>query len=142
MICTTAETVPGIITELGEHGTRAAVVISAGFNQEIDRVSLRQKMLDAAQPFNFRILGPNCVGMLNPDIGLNASFAHTHSLKGNIALVSQSGAICTAILDWAKSRGIGFSYFISLGDSTDVDVGDVLDFVSTDHLTHSILLYF
>jgi len=141
VICTPAETVPGIITELGEHGTRAAVVISAGFNQEIDRVSLRQKMLDAAQPFNFRILGPNCVGMLNPDIGLNASFAHTHSLKGNIALVSQSGAICTAILDWAKSRGIGFSYFISLGDSTDVDVGDVLDFVSTDHLTHSIFLY-
>ncbi len=141
VICTPAETVPGIITELGEHGTRAAVVISTGFNQEIDGVPLRQKMLDAAQPFNFRILGPNCVGMLNPDIGLNASFAHTHSLKGNIALVSQSGAICTAILDWAKSRGIGFSYFISLGDSTDVDVGDVLDFVSTDHLTHSIFLY-
>lgn len=141
VICTPAKTVPGIITELGEHGTRAAVVISAGFNQEIDEISLHQKMLDAAQPFNFRILGPNCVGMLNPDIGLNASFAHTHSLKGNIALVSQSGAICTAILDWAKSRGIGFSYFISLGDSTDVDVGDVLDFVSTDHLTHSIFLY-
>ena len=141
VICTPAETVPGIITELGEHGTRTAVVISAGLNQEIDGISLHQKMLDAAQPFNFRILGPNCVGMLNPDIGLNASFAHTHSLKGNIALVSQSGAICTAILDWAKSRGIGFSYFISLGDCTDVDVGDVLDFVSTDHLTHSIFLY-
>jgi acetyltransferase len=141
VICTPAKTVPDIITELGEHGTQAAVVISAGFNQEIDGVPLRQKMLDAAHPCNFRILGPNCVGMLNPHIGLNASFAHTHSLKGNIALVSQSGAICTAILDWAKSRGVGFSYFISLGDSTDVDVGDVLNFLSTDHLTHSIFLY-
>jgi acetyltransferase len=141
VICTPASTVPAIITELGKYGTRAAIVITSGFNQEIDGLSLHQKMLNAAQPFNLRILGPNCVGMLNPDIGLNASFAHTYSLKGNIALVSQSGAICTAILDWAKSRGVGFSYFISLGDSTDVDVGDVLNFLSTDHLTHSIFLY-
>lgn len=141
VICTPAVTVPDIITELGEHGTRAAVVISAGFNEKSGNTTLRKKMLDAAHPYDFRILGPNCIGMLNPGIGLNASFAHTHSLKGNIALVSQSGAICTAILDWAKSRDVGFSYFISLGDSSDVDVGDVLDFLSTDHLTHSIFLY-
>lgn len=141
VICTPAPTVPAIITELGAAGTRAAVVISAGFNQEVDGVSLRQRMLDAAQAFDFRILGPNCIGMLNPHIGLNASFAHTGSLTGNIALVSQSGAICTAILDWAKSRGVGFSYFISLGDSSDVDVGDVLNYLSTDHHTRNIFLY-
>ncbi len=141
LICTPAATVPGIITELAERGTRAAIVLSAGFDTLENNITLRQKMLDACKPWKFRILGPNCVGMLNPGIGLNASFAHTGSLRGNIALVSQSGAICTSILDWAKSRGVGFSSFISLGDSSDVDVGDVLDYLSTDQHTHSIFLY-
>jgi acetyltransferase len=141
VICTPARTIPGIITELGECGTRAAVVLSAGFHESVDGQSLKQLMLDAAKPYSLRILGPNCVGLLIPSIGLNASFAHTHSLNGNLALVSQSGALCTTILDWAKSRGIGFSYFISLGDSADVDFGDLLDYLGSDQSTHGILLY-
>ena len=141
VICTPAHTVPDIIKQLGEKGTRTAVVISAGFRSSNGNHDLEQQMLDAAQPYDFRILGPNCVGLLIPGIGLNASFAHTHSLPGNIAVISQSGAICTSILDWAKSRGIGFSYFISLGDSSDVDFGDLLDFLGTDRNTTGILLY-
>lgn len=141
VICTPARTVAGIIGELGERGTRAAVVLSAGFNELIDGQPLKQIMLDTAKPYGLRILGPNCVGLLVPSIGLNASFAHTRSLEGNLALVSQSGALCTTILDWAKSRGIGFSYFISLGDSADVDFGDLLDYLGSDESTHGILLY-
>ncbi len=141
VICTPAETIPGIITELGELGTRAAVVLSAGFHESIDGQSLQQLMLDAAKPYCIRILGPNCVGLLIPSIGLNASFAHVNSLTGNLALVSQSGALCTTILDWAKSRGIGFSYFISLGDNADIDFGDLLDYLGSDQSTHGIVLY-
>tara|TARA_R110002072_G_scaffold180312_2_gene336353 strand:- start:2389 stop:5070 length:2682 start_codon:yes stop_codon:yes gene_type:complete len=141
VICTPARTIPGIITELGKRGTRAAVVLSAGFHESVDDHSLKQLMLDAAKPYSLRILGPNCVGLLIPSIGLNASFAHTNSLVGNLALVSQSGALCTTILDWAKSRGIGFSYFISLGDSADIDFGDLLDYLGSDQSTHGILLY-
>jgi len=140
VICTPAKTVPEIIKQLGDKGTRSAVVISAGFRAS-DSNHLEQEMLDAAKPYDFRILGPNCVGLLIPAIGLNASFAHTDSLPGSIAVISQSGAICTSILDWAKSRGIGFSYFISLGDSADVDFGDLLDYLGTDKHTTGILLY-
>ncbi|HKK15114.1 MAG TPA: acetate--CoA ligase family protein, partial [Gammaproteobacteria bacterium] len=142
VICTPAATVPAIISALGEKGTRAAVVISSGFREVVDgKTSLQQEMLDAAKPYDLRILGPNCLGLLIPTMGLNASFAHTYSLPGKIALVSQSGAICTAILDWAKSRGIGFSYFISLGNIADVDFGDLLDYLGTDRHTTGILLY-
>jgi len=141
VICTPAETIPGIISELGELGTRAAVVLSAGFHESIDGQSLQQLMLDAAKPYGIRILGPNCVGLLIPSIGLNASFAHTNSLTGNLALVSHSGALCTTILDWAKSRGIGFSYFISLGDNADIDFGDLLDYLGCEQSTHGIVLY-
>ena len=98
-------------------------------------------MLAAAKPHLLRILGPNCVGLLIPALGLNASFAHTGALPGKIAFVSQSGALATAVLDWAKSRGIGFSKFVSLGDSADVDCGDVLDYLGSDAETHAILLY-
>lgn len=141
VICTPARTIPGIIKELGERGSRAVVVLSAGLREKIDEKTLEQLALDAAKPYGLRILGPNCVGLLIPSIGLNASFAHTNSLPGNLALVSQSGALCTTILDWAKSRGIGFSHFISLGDSADVDFGDLLDYLGSDASTHGILLY-
>jgi acetyltransferase len=141
VICTPARTIPGIITELGERGSRAVVVLSAGLREKMDEKTLEQLALDAAKPYGLRILGPNCVGLLIPSIGLNASFAHTNSLPGNLALVSQSGALCTTILDWAKSRGIGFSHFISLGDSADVDFGDLLDYLGSDASTHGILLY-
>jgi acetyltransferase len=98
-------------------------------------------MLDAAKPHLLRILGPNCVGLLVPGIGLNASFAHTDALHGNLAFVSQSGALVTGMLDWAKSRGIGFSHFISVGDRADVDFGDLIDYLGSDASTRAILLY-
>lgn len=143
VICTPPATVPGLIRELGERGTRAAVVLTAGLNglQGEGERSLKDAMLAAGRPYLMRILGPNCVGLLVPGIGLNASFAHTAALPGRIAFVSQSGAMVTGVLDWAKSRGIGFSKFISLGESADVDFGDVLDYLANDGETTAILLY-
>src|SRR6266702_7253631 len=131
VICTPPATVPGLIGQLGERGTKAAIVITAGLGRDRDSQgrTLKEAMLAAAKPHLLRILGPNCVGLLVPGLGLNASFAHTNALPGKIAFVSQSGALVTAVLDWAKSRGIGFSKFISLGDSADVDCGDVLDYL-------------
>ena len=143
VICTPAASVPGIIAELGIRGTRAAIVLTAGLNGLVDAqgVSLQQAMLNAARPHMLRILGSNCVGLLVPALGLNASFAHTGALHGKIAFVSQSGALVTGVLDWAKSRDIGFSKFISLGDSADVDFGDTLDYLARDPDTSAILLY-
>ena len=143
IICTPPASVPDVISALALKGTKAAIVLTAGLGSSLDRQgrTLKQAMLDAARPSLLRVLGPNCVGLLVPGIGLNASFAHTNALPGRIAFVSQSGALVTGILDWAKSRGIGFSTFISLGDSADVDVGDVLDYLASDSETHAILLY-
>lgn len=143
IICTPPATVPDLIGELGARGTKAAIVISAGLGAIKDPQgrTLREAMLAASKPYLLRILGPNCVGLLVPGLGLNASFAHTGALPGTIAFVSQSGALVTAVLDWAKSRKIGFSKFISLGDGADVDFGDVLDYLGSDAETHAILLY-
>ncbi len=98
-------------------------------------------MLENAKPTLFRLLGPNRLGLMVPHIGLNASFSHLEARKGNIALISQSGAICTTVLDWAFPREIGFSYFVSVGNSADIDIADVVDYVANDPQTHSILLY-
>jgi acetyltransferase len=142
VIATPAPTIPKLIQELGEKGTRAAVVLSSGTNQSTENgQTIDGLMLNAARPFGLRILGPNCVGLLLPNVGLNASFAHTNSLPGRLALISQSGALCTSLLDWAKSRNIGFSHFISLGNALDVDFGDLLNFLSNDRQTDGILLY-
>ena len=143
VIATPPLAVPQVIRALGERGTRAAVVLTAGLAQAMDAhgASLSQAMLDAARPHLLRILGPNCVGLLVPALGINASFAHTAALPGTLAFVSQSGGLTTAVLDWAKSRGIGFSHFVSLGDSADVDFGDVLDYLASDPATRAILLY-
>lgn len=143
VVCTPAATVPGLIAELGQRGTHAAIVITAGLKQippGQDR-SLEQAMLDAARPHLLRILGPNCIGALVPGVALNASFAPAQGLKGSLAFVTQSGALATAMLDWANERGIGFSHFVSLGDSADVDFGDMLDFLGSDPGTRAILLY-
>ena len=98
-------------------------------------------MLEAARPHLLRVLGPNCVGLIIPGIGLNASFAHTSAAVGKLAFVSQSGGLTAAILNLAKSRGIGFSHFVSPGDSADVDFGDMLDYLGSDPHTNAILLY-
>ena len=143
VVCTPPLTVPDLVSELGARGTRAAIVLAAGLATVKDPqgATIRERMLNAARPFLLRILGPNSVGLLVPSLRLNASFAHTDASAGGIAFVSQSGALVTAVLDWAKSRGIGFSKFISLGDSADIDSGDVMDYLGSDPETHSILLY-
>ncbi|MFN4271713.1 MAG: GNAT family N-acetyltransferase [Aliihoeflea sp.] len=138
VIVTPPHTVPGLITELGEKGTRAAVVITAGLNEGN---GLRQQMLDAARPYNFRIIGPNTVGLIVPPVRLNASFAHMAPAAGGLALLSQSGAIATSLIDWAADEGLGFSQIVSLGDQADVDVGDCLDMLAGDASTRAILLY-
>ncbi len=143
VITTPPDTVPGIIAELGARGTRAAVVLSAGFG-EMPRAGgreLQDRLLAAARPHLLRVVGPNCLGVLAPGAGLNASFAHLQPLPGRLAFVAQSGAVITAVLDWATSRRIGFSYVVSLGDMADVDFGDLLDYLTTDINTRAILLY-
>ncbi len=144
VICTPAATVPGLIAELGERGTRAAIVMTAGLKKADSTVpgrTLEQAMLAAARPYLLRILGPNCIGALVSQLALNASFAPGNALPGQLAFVSQSGALATAMLDWANSRGIGFSHFISLGDMADVDFGDMLDYLGSDPSTRAILMY-
>ena len=136
VLCTPPDTVPGLIRQLGHLGTRAAVIMTAGLT-----ASQKQATLDAARPYLLRILGPNCLGLLSPHLGLNASFAHTDALPGEVAFVSQSGALVTAVLDWAKSRQIGFSHMVSLGEHADVDFGDLIDHLASDARTRSILLY-
>ncbi len=143
IIATPAATVPRLIGELGERGTRAAIVISAGLGaiQDEQGGSLQQAMLDAARPHLLRIVGPNCLGVLAPACGINASFAHVGALPGKVALVHQSGALCTALLDWAHGNGIGFSHFVTIGDAADVDFGDLLDYLGSDPDAQAILLY-
>ncbi|MCB1998561.1 MAG: CoA-binding protein, partial [Rhodoferax sp.] len=136
VICTPPATVPELIAALGARGTKAAVVLTAGFD-----AAQKQAMLDAARNHLLRILGPNCLGLLAPHIGLNASFAHVNAAPGQLAFVSQSGALVTALLDWARARGVGFSHFVSLGESADVDFGDMLDWLAGDAKTRAILLY-
>jgi acetyltransferase len=136
VICTPPATVASLIAQFGKLGTRAAIVMTAGLT-----AAQKQAVLDAAKPYVLRILGPNCLGLLTPHIGLSASFAHTDALPGEVAFVSQSGALVTAVLDWAKSRRIGFSHMISLGEHLDVDFGDLLDHLASDGRTRSILLY-
>jgi acetyltransferase len=143
VICTPPPTLPGLIEELGSRGTRAVAVLSAGVAAATDRKgrSITELMLKAARPHLLRILGPNCVGFLVPGLGLNASFAPVSSVPGPLAFVSQSGALVTAVLDWANSRGIGFSHFISVGDRADIDLGDLIDYLGSDPQTRAILLY-
>jgi len=143
IICTPPETVPAIISALAEKGTRACIVLTAGMARikTPDGITLQDSMLEIARPVGMRIMGPNCLGLLVPGIGLNASFSHLPSLPGRIAFVSQSGAMCTAVLDWARAHSIGFSHFVSVGDSLDVDMKDVIDYLGSDPNTHAILLY-
>ncbi len=144
VICTPAPTVPQIIEDLCARGTMAAIVLTAGLNKlpaTSGGGTAQVEILATARKHGMRILGPNCLGLLVPGIGLNASFAHLPALPGNIAFASQSGALCTAVLDWARARGIGFSHFISMGDSIDTDFGDVLDYLGGDPHTRAILLY-
>ncbi len=141
VIATPPQSVPQLVAELGTRGTRAVVVITAGFGAEAEGGGLRQQLLNAARPHLLRVVGPNCLGMMVPGLGINASFSHIAPLTGDLAFVTQSGAMVTAMLDWATPRGIGFSKIVSLGDKADVDFGDLLDYLAMDPETKSILLY-
>ncbi len=142
LIATAPDTVPSLIGELGARGTRAAIVLGTSF-AALGRQGreLQQAMLDAAKPYLLRIVGPDSVGVVVPPLGIDASFSHLAAAVGNIAFVSQSSAIVTAMLDWAVPHGIGFSHVISLGEMADVDFGDLLDYLATDAGTRAILLY-
>ncbi|MEP9350119.1 bifunctional acetate--CoA ligase family protein/GNAT family N-acetyltransferase [Xanthobacter sp. KR7-225] len=143
VVATPPDAIPGVIASLGEKGCRAAVVITAGFGEgdRAEGLELRQKMLDAAKPHLLRIVGPNCLGFISTGPRINASFAHIMPAKGDVAFVTQSGAMATAVLDWASARGFGFSHIVSLGDKADVDFGDLLDYLALDNSTRAILLY-
>ena len=143
VIATPPDAIPGIIGELGARGTRAAVVLTAGFAEgEVAKGRERaDQLLAAARPHLLRIVGPNCLGIAVPGIGLNATFAPAAPLPGSIAFLTQSGAMATTVLDWALPRRIGFSAIVSMGDMADVDFGDLLDYFTLDAATHAILIY-
>ncbi|XCN73575.1 MAG: bifunctional acetate--CoA ligase family protein/GNAT family N-acetyltransferase [Candidatus Electrothrix aestuarii] len=142
VITTPAATVPGIVEECGVYGIKDAVVISAGFREVGPRgLKLERAVVENARRYGMRIMGPNCLGLMRPSTGLNCTFNKGTASEGSIALVSQSGALCTAILDWAAANGIGFSSVVSTGISADIDFGDILDYLVNDPKTKSILLY-
>lgn len=142
LIAIPAEKVPDVIDQCGEYGVKAAVVHSAGFGEQGERGSaLQDKLVETARRNRIRVLGPNTLGVMRPQHGLNASFGNEPARRGNVALVSQSGAVCTAMLDWTGSRQLGFSAVVSLGAAADVDFGDILDYLALDIHTRCILLY-
>ena len=134
--------VPGAVEDLGKAGTKVAVVLTAGFGEfGAQGIALQHEMLRVAERYGVRIIGPNCVGVIVPGVGLNASFAPAEMPAGDVAFVSQSGALVTVVLDWAQPRKVGFSSIVSLGDMADVDFGDVLEYLRDDATTRAILLY-
>jgi acetyltransferase len=143
VIATPPATIPGIIEELGARGTRGAVVITAGLRDAKDAngVTVERQMLNAAKKYGLRIAGSNCIGIISTPAGVNASFAEAKPRKGKVAFVAQSGALVATMLDWAYNRGVGFSHLVSMGDQSDADFGDMLDYMAQDPDTDSIVLY-
>lgn len=142
VITTPAQTVADILVECGEKGVKVAIIISSGFSESgIKGKELENNLLKVAQRYKMRVIGPNCLGVMQTRIKMNATFDNNFALPGNLAFVSQSGALSAAILDWAMEKDIGFSALISLGNSLDIDFGDVLDYLAMDTNTKSILLY-
>ncbi len=142
VICTPAATIPNIIESCGLHGVKAAIIMSAGFREAGEKgKKLEAQLIEIARNHGIRFVGPNCLGAMRPRVGLNATFNKGFTDSGNLALVSQSGALCTAILDWADNQDIGFSTVVSIGASADVNFGEVLDYLVADPHTHAILLY-
>ena len=142
VIVTPAKTVPGIISECVEDGVRGIIVISAGFKEHGEEgKQLEQQILERLAGTGVRLLGPNCLGVMNPLSGLNATFAPNIARPGNVAFISQSGALCTAVLDWCQKEMVGFSAFVSVGSMLDVGWGDLIDYLGNDSRTHSIVMY-
>ena len=142
VVVTPAPSIPAIIGECGENGVRGAVVISAGFKElGPPGIELERKLLEQARKYNIRIIGPNCLGLMAPLSGVNATFAAGMAKPGNVGFISQSGALCTAVLDWSFRQQVGFSAFISIGSMLDVSWGDLIDYLGRDPRTRSILIY-
>src|SRR3974390_954946 len=143
VIATPPDTIPALMSELGGRGTRAAVILTAGFAEGEASIGKERaaQMLAAARPHLLRIVGPNCLGIAAPGIGLNATFAPATLLPGNIAFLTQSGAMATTVLDWALPRRVGFSTIVSMGDMSDVAFGDLVDYFVFAKATHAILIY-
>ena len=142
VVATPAGTISGIIAQCAAAGTRNVIVLSAGFGESgEDGETLAKELLETATRAAVRILGPNCVGLVRPHLGLDATFLRSRTPPGRLALISQSGALCSAISDWAEPHHLGFSALVSLGNSLDIDFGDVIDFLANDAETSAILLY-
>jgi acetyltransferase len=142
IIATPAQTVPGVVRECVEAGVGGAVILSAGFKEAGEEGhQLEEQVLAEAQRGPMRIIGPNCLGLMAPHTGLNATFAGSLARPGRIAFLSQSGALCSAILDWSHRENVGFSAFVSVGSMLDVGWGDLIDWLGDDPLTKSIIVY-
>ncbi len=142
VIATPAPTVPCILRQCGDKGVSSVIIISAGFGElGAEGQRLQQEILGIAHRYSIRIIGPNCLGVIRPSGQLNATFGDGIVKDGSLALLSQSGAVCTAILDWAKVQDIGFSTVVSMGGAADIDFGEVLDYLATDSKTTGILMY-
>ncbi len=142
VIATPAETVADLVIECGKKKIQAVIIISAGFKEVGDKgMDMYFQIRENARKYRIRIIGPNCLGIINTSINLNASFASRMALKGNVAFLSQSGALCTSILDWSVTQNVGFSHLVSIGSTVDVDFHDLIDFFGTDPATTCILIY-
>ena len=141
VLTTPADTVPDLIAESVELGISAAIVISAGFKEHGEHGKDLERQISEIIRGKMRLIGPNCLGVMNPVRGFNATFAHTVARPGNVAFISQSGALCTAVLDWSLRENVGFSAFVSVGSMLDVNWGDLVDYFGNDPRTHSIVIY-
>jgi acetyltransferase len=142
IIATPASTVPGLVQECVDGEVKAAIIISAGFKEIGESgLALEHDISEQLRHSQLRIIGPNCLGVMAPRTGLNATFAGMMAKPGNVAFISQSGAICTAVLDWSTRENVGFSAFISIGSMLDVDWGDLINYLGDDPHTHSIVIY-
>jgi len=142
IIATPAPTVPRLVEECGEANIAGAVIISSGFKESgAEGQKMFAKIVALAKKYNIKILGPNCLGFINPRIGLNASFAPEAPKPGNIAFISQSGALCDTFLDWSLGDNVGFSYFVSIGSMADIGFDELIDYFDTDPAVTSILMY-
>ncbi|CAN8140283.1 acetyltransferase [uncultured Thiomicrorhabdus sp.] len=140
IVATPSRTALNILKACGAANIPFVVILSAGFEDEEGKI-LQKNLVHTAHKLGIRVMGPNCLGFIRPKVGLNATFSKNQAVHGKLALVSQSGALCTSVLDWAESNQIGFSLVASTGDAADLDFGEILDYLATDVETHSILLY-
>ena len=142
ILVTPAPSIPGIVQECVDAGVRGAIIISAGFKEVGESgAKLEQEVMAAARKGDLRIIGPNCLGLMNPIKGMNATFASSIAQPGSVGFISQSGALCTSILDWSYSVNVGFSAFVSIGSMLDLDWGDLIYYLGDDPNTKSIVIY-